>query len=113
MVCGLPRPTVLASFQRQLAQGKVGVRGSGDDDKVNRGVLDQLLSGAIGLHTGMVLLGIIVGLGRPLHDRVELQLRNLLHEGNMKDLGTEAVADNADIPGLGGHDELIWYESMG
>lgn len=94
---------MLACLQGQLGEGEVGVWGGGDDDDVNRGVLDHLLCGAEGLHAGVILLGVIVGLGGTLNDRVELELGDLVHEGNVEDLGAEAVANNTDVVCLGGH----------
>lgn len=98
---------MLARLQRRLAQSKVGVRSSGDDDNVDSRVLDQLLSGTVRLHAGVILLRIIVGLGGALHDRIELELRDLRHERNVEDFGTEAVANDTDVVSLGGHGELI------
>lgn len=83
------------------------VGGGGNDHNVNRRVLDHLLRGAEGLHTGVVLLGIIVRLRGALDDGIELQLRDLGNEGNVEDLCTEAVANNANVISLASHDECV------
>lgn len=96
---------MLASLEGQFAQRKVRVRSSSDDDNVDSRVLHQLLGGTVRLQAGVILLSIILGLRGALHDSVELQLRNLGDEGNVEDLGTEAVADDTDVVGLGSHCE--------
>ena len=97
--------TVLAGLKCQLGEGEVGIWGSGDDHDINCGVLDHLFGGAEGLHARVVLLGIIVCLGGALDNGVELELGDLVHEGNVEDLCAEAVADNADVVGFGSHYE--------
>lgn len=97
---------MLASLQGQLGEGEVGIRGSGDDHDVNGGILDHLLCGAEGLHAGVILLSVIVGLGSALDDGVELELGDFLHEGNMEDLSAEAVANNTDVVSSRSHDRV-------
>lgn len=99
--------TVLASLKCQLAQVKVRVRRGGDDHHVNRGVLDHLISSPEGLDTRVILLRVVIGLGTTLDDSVELQLGNLLDEGDVEDLRAEAVADNTDIVGFRGHGDRV------
>lgn len=104
---------MLSRLQSLLDQGEVGIRGGGHNHHVDRGVVDQLVGGPVGLDTGVVLLSIVAGLGATLNNRVELQLGNLLHEGDVENLGAEAVADHADVVGLGGHDVTGWGDCRG
>ena len=99
---------MLSSLQCQFAQVKVRVWGGGDDDDIDRGVLQQVFGRAIGLDSGVIFLGIVVGFGSALHDSIQLEFRNLRDEGDVKDLCAEAVADNADVPYLGGHAGGQW-----
>lgn len=91
------------TLQRQLGQREMRIRGRGDNDNIDGGILDHVFGTAVRLDTRVVLFGIIVGLGSTLDNRVEIQFGDLLDEGDMEGFGAEAVADYAYIPGLGGH----------
>lgn len=106
-------PTVLASLQSQLAQVKVRVWRGSDNHHVDRGVLDHLIGRPEGLEAGVILLRIVIRLGGTLHDRIELQLWDLLHERNVEDLCAKAVADNADVVDFGDHCDCQAMESEG
>lgn len=96
-------PTVFAGLQRELGESEMRIGGSGDDDHVDRGVLDHLLGGAERFYAGVIDLDIIILLRCALDNCVKVELGDFLHEGNVKDLCAEAVADNADIVNLAGH----------
>ena len=94
---------MLARVEGQLGQGDMRVRSRGDDYHIDGGILHQVLGGAVGLDAWVVLLGIVIGLGGALDNGVKVEVRNLGDEGDVEDLGAEAVADDANVVGLGGH----------
>lgn len=97
---------MLASLQRQLCQIIVRVRSRGDDDDIHVRVLDQIIGGAVCLDARMILLRVIARLRISLHNGIELEVRHGGDEGDVKDFGAEAVADDADVP-RSRHDEGV------
>ena len=113
--------TMLASFQGLLCQGQMRIWCCGDDYDVDCCVVEEVVGGAVGLDAGVVFLGVIVGFGTmfwtsvvgrterrarggsigstvpPLHDGVELEVRDKINEGDVEDFGGEAVAYDADV----------------
>lgn len=94
---------MLPSLESQLGQLIVRVRRRRDHNNIDALILDHVLGAAVGLDARVVLFGIILGLGVTLDNGVQLELGNGLDEGDLEDLGAEAVAYDADVPRLGGH----------
>lgn len=61
---------MLARLQSQLRQGIVRIRSRGDHNHINVDVLDHIFRTPVSLNTRMILLRIVVGLGRSLHNRM-------------------------------------------
>jgi len=94
---------MLPILQRQLHQFKMRIRRRRNNHHINPRILHHLLGCPVGLDTRVVLFSIVVGLGRALDDGVELELGDFLDKGDVEGFGAEAVAYDADVPGLGGH----------
>lgn len=91
---------MLASTQSQLGQVVMRVRRRSNHNKIDFGIFRQVIRRVIQLDTRVVLFGIVVRLGRPLHDGVQFEVGNAGDEGNMKDFGAKAVANNTYVEGF-------------
>jgi hypothetical protein len=94
---------MLPSLKRKLSQVEMRIRRSGDDDDVDPRILNELFGAAVGLDSWVVLLGVVLRFRCSLDDSVQLELRDVLDEGDVESFGAEAVADDADVEGFGGH----------
>lgn len=91
---------MLARTQSQLGQVVVRVRRRSNHNKIHLGVFRQVVRRVVQLDARVVLFGIVVRLGRPLHNGVQFEVGNAGDEGNVKDFGAEAVANNAYVEGF-------------
>lgn len=71
--------------------------GCGHNHNINHFVLAQIIHRWIDLYAGMVFSSIVFGLEAPLHDSMEIQLGHMCDEGDVEDLGTEAITNDPDI----------------
>jgi len=94
---------MLPSLQSQPGQLVVRVGRGRDHDDIDARILDHLLGAAVGPDAREVHCGVVARLGVALHDGVQPELGDIVDEGDLEDLGAEAVAYDADVPRLGGH----------
>lgn len=94
---------MLASLECQFAQIKVRVWRGGHNHNIDRSIFHHLIRSSERLDARMILLRIVIRFRSALDYSVELQFWDLLDEGNMEDLGAEAVANDADVINFRGH----------
>ena len=90
---------MLLCLNRCFRQLEVRLRCRSDHDKMDVGILHQLLGGVVHSGIGMGFGCSVVCCRPPLDDGCQAEFRTGGDEGNVEYLCTEAVSDHADVDG--------------
>ena len=107
--------TVFPGIEGRLRQLRMAFWGCAHEHHVNQRILQHIFHAPIHLDPRVVLFGVIVRLGAPLHHSMEFEVRNSLNKWNVKGFGAEAIANDSDIVLLGCHVEEfdeVWKSSI-